>query len=140
MEKLSRLSLQNHNAGARGRAERREWRGHGHMGHEESSGSRISGSLDKEIDLSGHYNDIAAAAEAVRKGREVRDQQGQRTRGGAKEVEGGGYSDEEVPGPFTYASGKSVLDPSPRFPGDLSNNSHNDDIGGLIVSRVGRYD
>lgn len=48
--------------------------------------------------------------------------------------------DGEGPEPFTYGSGKSVLDSSPRFPGDLSASPGSEDIGSLTVSRMGRYD
>jgi hypothetical protein len=141
MGRVSGTSIKSHDSG---RLERGPWRGHPRR----HGDRRMSGSLDKEIDLSGHYR----AVEAIRKSNDIPDHHKPPREGEvevmqsvAVEASGDRGIDDEIlsshenDGPFTHGSGKSVLDPSPRFTGELSN-VPDDDVGRLTVSRVGRYD
>lgn len=105
--------------------------------HDVSAASQHGGNLEKKIEPS---KDISTATGNTRSRQEPTDQtrQYQRMRRQVKDVEVTVQVDGEVPGSLTYR--RNVLDPSPRNVGELSNISPNDDIGRLIVSRVGRYD
>jgi hypothetical protein len=144
MGRVSGTSRKSQESGIHGKLERSPWRGHTQRLDER----RMSGSLDKEIDLSGHYR----AVEAVHKSHDILDHHKPPREGEVEvmqsvvvEASGDQNIDDEVlsshenDGPFTYGNGKSVLDPSPRFTGELSN-VPDDDAGRLTISRVGRYD
>lgn len=143
MGRVSGTSIKSQDSGIHRRLERGPWRGHAQR-HDDR---QMSGSLDKEIDLSGHYK----AFEAVQKSHDIPDHHKPPREGEVEitqsvAVEPSGdprvselLSSHESDGPFTHGGGKSVLDPSPRFVGKLSS-VPDDDVGRLSISRVGKYD
>lgn len=96
----------------------------------------LEGYSDREVDASGCQTTIGSQK---RRGLGHRDLETQRSYGTITGVEVLVKVDSDGPvGPFTYGEGKSVLDPSSRR--EPSNKPGSEDVGSIIVSRMGRYD